>query len=407
MDTQLNGIGSTVRVALRGMTGAQGLGLGALVTLLAFMIGWAIPPATAPISRTIVSLPEAFENRAHTLQVLEQIGIPYEFINGDILVEAHDYERAMRELAGKGIFTDWEIFARLHERVLSAPRGVIEKRWRLLLQRQLEMMLGSLQAINRASVLITPAFVGPKELVGGPARATVSVTVHPATGAPVTAETAADIVDMVWGALPYLKREHIFVVDESTSRRVPVPSNKETTYISDQLHHLERVMADLVKRDVHMVLELVLSEFAVAAVAEFKRETRREFEQQTEEEKSFVLKRVDFARKELLNVLGLPVTLGSLLHAKRPTEVKVDLSSPVGSVDASSTENETNSSFITTHRTWTPVSDLERISVSVMIKVDADKPLSDETLAELEAAVQWAASTYDDGRVKVAVIPLQ
>ena len=413
MSELMQRITDTVRTAWSGMTGLQKAGLFLLVVAMAFISGWTILTASEPENRLLVGPEEPDHKRQQVVKALVAADIPYTLKQSYVYVKTEDHGRATLELAGEGIFSDADVYKWLTDVDLTATRWRNDKRWQVSQQRKLENALRQMNAIDRASVMITEGNIQHQYMgtAGGRPRATVNVRAK--AGHQITTKVATAIAAMIKGAVPMLKREDVMVIDDGTSLVVPVAGDSSQLYESYHLQELERKTAEWITKNVRMALEIVLPKFSVAVNVKFNGDTRKKFAQSTDEEKSFVLRKLDEKYNEERHPLGYdPSTVN-----KGALTLDLKTAGPYVKKDSTTRENETQPSFITERNEWNVGSDIEFVSVNVTIPDnilvepgDPSTPLANKApvLLEIEKIV-FAAAGYGDPEkltVNISAIPL-
>lgn len=127
----------------------------------------------------------------------------------------------------------------------------------------------------------------------------------------------------------------------------------------------ERALEVAIERKVHRMLDDVLSPFGVAVLVRLNGDSRDQFEQDSVEERSFAIKTM---------------------------ERKLDGEAYV--------ERDPHPTFRTMRRRWEPGSEIEHVSVAVLI---AGPPLDPERTAKFEAIIRTIAGDDGSGRFHVHV----
>lgn len=412
MSELMQRITETVRTAWSGMTGLQKAGLFLLVVAMAFISSWTIMTATEPEERLLVGAEEPEHKRKKVVEVLGAAEIPYTLKQSYVYVKTEDHGRATLELAGEGIFSDADVYKWLTDVDLTATRWRNDKRWQVSQQRKLENALRQMNAIDRASVMISPATSAHQALgsAGGRPRATVNVRAK--AGHQITTKVATAIAAMIKGAVPMLKREDVTVIDDSSSLVVPVAGDSSQLYESYHLHELEKKTAEWITKNVRMALEIVLPKFSVIVNVKFNGKAGKSFTQSTDEEKSFVLRTLE----EKLNEERYPIGFDPSTLVKGALTLDLKTAGPYVKKDSSKKESDPNPSFITERSEWNVGSDIEFINVAVVIPdnvlVDPGAPgtpvANKNTVVDAITKTVFAAAGYGDPKklkVNVSTMP--
>lgn len=389
-----------------GLTWGQRAGLlllvGALVTLFAMTVN----VAATPEERRLVGSEER-ELHKKVIETLTAIQVEPILKNGEIWVKSEEFERASLELAGSGILGDSKLFDWLNENNITSTRWQNDKRWQVALQNKLAAMLRKMDAIEAADVVYTPPSQTNISLGTPSGRARATVNVKARTGKSISTGVATAIAAIVSHGVEGMKREDVAVIDTTTGTVIPVPGEGEQLYESFYLQELEVKTADWVEAKVHQLLGISLPRFSVAARVRFNSDYRERFTQRTDEEKSFVLN----VLKEKASEKQYPVGSDPSTVAKGSLTLELGSAGPYREKDASTLETEPQSSFDNSKHLWNVGSDVENISVAVMIPNDIfGEGYTDQQRADIAAvikkSVEHATGIGDPKRLQVDVTPI-
>lgn len=156
MNELLKRVTETVTSMLKTMTTAQKFGLFILIVGLIGTLVWVSTPQKSGDMARIIGPDEDITVRAQVKAKLDEKNIRYVIQDQGVYVPRADAERIILDLASEGIFGDEQIFKFLKESDLTATRWQQEKKWQIALQRRIELMLKSHEAIKDAKLQLTP-----------------------------------------------------------------------------------------------------------------------------------------------------------------------------------------------------------------------------------------------------------
>ncbi len=173
--------------------------------------------------------------------------------DGSILVPAEDRDRLTVELLGDGLLSNGdEFFGWIFDYDLTSTEVHRGRRWSESVRRQLQTMIGSLDAVEQAMVRVTEAPTAGVVLAP-PRPAKASVLLKLRDGRALKAADVSGIARLVAGAVRELRPEDVAIVD-TTSRAYPVPAADSPFAQSDSRAEAEKASEERMKGRVREAL---------------------------------------------------------------------------------------------------------------------------------------------------------
>lgn len=152
----------------------------------------------------------------------------------------------------------------------------------------------------------------------------------------------------------------------------PEPPEEELWRDAWDVLELEQRTEKRIEEKVRAVLDAIVPTYALSVVVKFNGETRIRFERSSDEEKSFVLR---LSQESSTDVFG----------------------------ETYRRESEPQPSYVVNMTRWDPGSELERVTVSLLIPQDPDAPIGYSLLDQYKALVRLAAGLCDPSKLHVEV----
>jgi flagellar M-ring protein FliF len=291
----------------RGMTPARRVAV-VILSLLLLVALFLFIPTAIPRERFVVLVP-AEENpdvKAQVKKILDEKGYRYQIKNEAIWVRDFEKDKITMELAGA--FTDVEIFKFVFETDFAATQWQREKRWQVALQRKLQRMVSSIDAVRNAYVTITPASEARTlGFQGEQAKASVIVDLH--LGKRLTKQNVIAIANLVAGSLRDLKPHKVNIMD-TTGRYYRVPDPKESYTMAQDLMDIQAEAERRLEEKVRKVLFPFYGDnvFVAATVILDPRKVHEESETRAAEP-TFLKEKKEETKKTTEVIKGGPATI--------------------------------------------------------------------------------------------------
>lgn len=354
-------------------------------------------------------------DQAEVTTALDQAGIQYKPEGDSILVPADRYSDALIKTAGKGVSVAGG-FARLEKNPGFGISSAVESaRIQVALQQELEQILGSLEFVQAARVVL--ALPQQSAFVRDRRRVSASVTVQLRSGRRPDREQINAIVNIVASGVPELAADQVTVVD-GQGRLLASPEKNSEFEARDQQMELAQRMEDYYARRIEALLEPMLGPDRARAqvTAQIEMSSTEEAREQYRPDSQIV--RSEQSSEELSRIGGGPGGVPGALTNQPPeggtalppgatAAATSDAATAAGVPDNSSKQLTRNYEIDrTVAYTRQPAGRLQRLSVAVLIdnlrstgedgKV-TETPLTEEQLARITTLVRNAVG-FDEAR---------
>lgn len=378
----------------------QKLTIVALVILLVGSLVWTITTTTASPMTRIVGPDESRETRAQVKQKLDEKRIPYKIVDDAILVNKEDADKVVLDLAVEGVFSDQQIFKFLDQVDFTSTRWTQEKRWLVAIQRKLEQMIRTVDAIKDVRIVINPSSERTTVL----SRAddgTASVTITTKPGKSLDKRQLMGIANIV-AAGARIPVKNVKIMDAATMRVLRIPGDEATANAVD-IQDLERDYDLNREEKVKNVLKSMVQGFgdvAVSVTTKISKKSKETF-------KNTVSEGAETENQKTKKSSSSKIP-GTEPGAKGQSELPAVGGTISGTADESTISTKTSPSVVQ-EKEVAPSGDLEDVTVAAVVIIYEDSGVTVQSIEpmrkKMEEQIMAAAQLKDPKKMSLAIVP--
>ena len=350
--------------------------------------------------RRVVGVEASAEEHKAVLDLVRKQNVPYEIRNGGIYVDSRRADELAFELSG--MLSDDSNFKFLYESDLTAGRWVKEKRFQVAIQRKLERMIGKVEGVIHAGVVLVPGSETGRLFRHG-RKASASVQVELRRGEKLGRSSVKAIIGFVAHAVPFLEMDRVQLMDTAgNSYRLPAIDSGMGQAVT--MNELEEQQAEVIRLK---LLGVLPGNPRIGVNVKMK---RTNVDRTSEKHGPPV--DVEFKERKRSDKGSSGSAVPGIKGEKSVNLIEVGITDK-----RDETESESHSKSRvdrTVEHTQDPAGAIERVTVGVVFPVDVDGEDTKKAMAEAEAMIpKWknmvkqVAGAPSDEDVSFVVIPVR